>query len=127
MNDSKTTLIDLKALIEAFVSEREWQSFHTPKNLSMAIAAEAAELMEKFLWIDSQASYDELETNRQEIEDELADVLIVCLCFANRTNIDIAKAIASKLEEVKAKYPVDKVKGKYHKYTTYVDNEQKKK
>ena len=119
MSDTKTSLSELQKLIADFIKDREWNQFHTPKNLSMKLAIEAAELMEKFTWIDSQESYKELETNRQEIEDEFADVLIVALAFANQCNIDISSAIKHKLEEVKQKYPVDKVKGKHYKYTQY--------
>ena len=117
MSDERVTLQELKDEMAAFVKEREWNKFHSPKNLSMAIAGEAAELMEKFLWMENQESFDELDKNRQEIEDELADVLIAAICFANASNIDLGKAIAQKIEEVKAKYPVEKSRGRYTKYT----------
>jgi NTP pyrophosphatase (non-canonical NTP hydrolase) len=64
----------LKDAVRIFIEEPEWQQFHSPKNLSMDIAVEAAELMEKFLWITTEASHKEIEFNRQEIEDEVADV-----------------------------------------------------
>lgn len=116
---SQKSLSELQKIVAEFIKEREWNAFHTPKNLSMKIAIEAAELMEKFTWIESKDSYNELDTNRQEIEDEFADVLIVALAFANQCNINISSAITSKLEEVKQKYPVEKVKGKHYKYTHY--------
>ncbi len=119
MSDTKTSLSELKKLVENFTEERDWGQFHTPKNCSMKIAIEAAELMEKFTWIESKDSYKELESNRKEIEEEFADVLIVALVFANQCNIDISSAIKHKLEEVKQKYPVEKVKGKHYKYTQY--------
>src|SRR5581483_8277219 len=110
MNDMTTTVEQLKAQVAKVIAEREWNQFHSPKNLSMAIAAEAAELMEKFLWLDSPASFDELATNRQEIEDELADVLIAVIAFANAANIEVSSALKHKLAITAAKYPIDKAK-----------------
>ena len=118
MQDSTTTLAELKEQVAEFVTEREWNQFHSPKNLSMDIAVEAAELMEKFLWIESAASHQEVDANRQEIEDELADILMGILCFANAANIDIAKALEHKLALTAAKYPVEKSKGKANKYNS---------
>lgn len=117
--DSKTTLQELKNPVADFIKERDWNQFHFPKNLSMAIALEAAELMEKFTWIEAKASDDELKEHRQEIEQELADIVILSLAFANRCNIDVSSAVMHKIEEIKKKYPVEKVKGKYLKYTQY--------
>ncbi|OGB97115.1 hypothetical protein A3F06_04305 [candidate division TM6 bacterium RIFCSPHIGHO2_12_FULL_36_22] len=121
MKDQKTTIEQLKKLAKEFVEERDWQQFHSPKNLSCAITVEASELLEKFTFVDSQESFKELETNRQEIEDELADVVFTALCFANVAKIDLASAIANKLEEVKAKYPIELCKGRKDKYTAYKD------
>ncbi|MGE0206735.1 MAG: MazG-like family protein [Candidatus Babeliales bacterium] len=120
MNDATTTLKQLKDQVEKLVQEREWQQFHTPKNLSMAIAIEAAEVMEHFKWVKSDESYEEFEKHRLAIEDEVADTLITLLCFANRTNIDISAAFARKIEEIKKKYPIEKAKGRSDKYTTYL-------
>ena len=117
MNDATATLALLKERMAAFVKDRDWNQFHSPKNLSMDIAVEAAELMEKFMWIDSPESFQEVGRNRQEIEDELADVLLGILCFANATGIDITQAFLHKLEKTGQKYPVDKAKGKSTKYT----------
>ena len=118
-SDAETSLSELKNLAADFIKEREWGPHHTPKNCSMKIAQEAAELMELFTWIGSQESYEELESNRQAIENELADMLFVAFVFANQCNIDISSAIKHKLQEVKQKYPVEKVKGKHYKYTHY--------
>ncbi|HSW73527.1 MAG TPA: nucleotide pyrophosphohydrolase [Candidatus Limnocylindria bacterium] len=117
MSDTTTKLQDLRELVAAFVRERDWNQFHTPKNLSMYLAVEAAELMEKFSWVESKDSLQELESNRQEVEDEVADVLCVLLCFANASNIDLATALRHKLALTAAKYPVEKAKGKATKYT----------
>lgn len=119
MNDKKTTLQELKLIVKEFVDERDWNQFHTAKNLSMAIASEAAELMEFFKWIDSKESSEQVEKNRMHVEHELADIIITTLCFANQYNIDVAHVLAEKMKEIKAKYPVEKVKGKWAKYTDY--------
>jgi len=118
--DATTTLADLKARILAFVRERDWEQFHSPKNLSMALATEAAELMEHFLWLDSPASRALMRDDparRQKIEDELADVLVYAIEFANTNNIDIATAIESKMRANAQKYPVEKARGNARKYT----------
>ncbi|CAN5148982.1 nucleotide pyrophosphohydrolase [soil metagenome] len=116
MNDSTTTLNDLKLVMKKFVEERDWQQFHTPKNLAMNIAAEAAELMELFLWVDSADAPATLEKNRAAVEDEVADICCGLINFCLRNNIDIASAIEKKLVKNAAKYPVDKCKGKAVKY-----------
>ncbi len=118
-NDSSVTIQDLKSKIQHFAKEREWEQFHAPKNLSMAIAAEAAELMEHFLWQDGQGSSDMLKdpSKRLEIEDELADVLIFALEFANIADFDVSSIIESKMLKNAQKYPVEKAKGRADKYT----------
>lgn len=117
MTDSKNTIDDLKQIIKKYVEERDWQQFHTPKNLSMNIAAEAAELMELFLWVESSDSHNELEKNRAAVEDEVADVANGLINFCLRNNIDLSAAIEKKMAKNALKYPVEKSKGKTTKYT----------
>ena len=117
MNDASTKIQELKDQMAAFVRERDWNQFHSPKNISMKLAIEAAELMEKFVWLDTQQSHDEIVHNRQEIEDELADVFILVLTFCNVTGIDVSNAMRNKLVQMNDKYPVEKAKGKATKYT----------
>lgn len=117
MSDTTKTIQQLKDIAAQFVKERDWNQFHNPKNLSMDISVEAAELMEKFLWMTTQESVEEIAKNRQEIADELADVFFGILCFANATGIDLAAAFEHKIAEVAKKYPVDKAKGRREKYT----------
>ena len=116
MNDSQTTIQELRDLVGQFVKDRDWNQFHDPKNLSMDIAAEAAELLEKFLWCSNSDSFNELQKERQEVEDELADVFLGTLKFANATGIDITKAVRHKLALSAQKYPIDKAKGRTTKY-----------
>ena len=119
MTDTTTTVESLKNDVKKFVEDRDWQQFHTPKNLSMAIASEAAELMDLFLWCESSTSHAELEKRRQDVEDEIADVAVMVLAFCAQHNINLTKAIAHKRFEAESKYPVEKCKGKSLKYTEY--------
>ena len=115
-NDKITTIQDLKKIAQEFRDDRDWQQFHSPKNLSMKIAIEAAELMEKFVWLSTESSFDELDKNRQEIEDEMTDVFIYLIHFCNTANIDMSSAFIKKLQEVSKKYSIEKSKGKSEKY-----------
>jgi dCTP diphosphatase len=114
--DATTTVESLKNDVKKFTEDREWQQFHSPKNLSMALASEAAEVMDLFLWCESAASYEELENRRQDVEDEIADVAVLLLAFCTRHNIDLSSAIAHKRIEAARKYPIEKCKGKSTKY-----------
>jgi len=117
--DATTTLAELKTKILAFVRERDWEQFHAPKNLSMALATEAGELMEHFLWATTEQSHAIVHepTKRAKISDELADVVIYAIEFANASGLDISAAIAAKMEANAKKYPVEKSRGKSDKYT----------
>lgn len=119
LNDSATTLSELKTRVLAFARERDWEQFHSPKNLSMALAAEAGELMEHFLWATPEQSRTIATepTKRTKIADELADVVIYALEFANITQLDLAAAIEAKMTANAAKYPVEKARGRADKYT----------
>jgi dCTP diphosphatase len=117
--DSATTVAELKARVLAFVRQRDWEQFHSPKNLSMALAAEAGELMEHFLWATPEASRAIAAdgVKRGKIADELADVVIYALEFANATGLDVAGAIEAKMAANAKKYPVEKAWGRADKYT----------
>ena len=112
MSDENTTIEKLKEKVAQFVSERNWERYHSPKNLSMTIAIEAAELMEKFQWIDEDESYKEIVCNKKEIEEELADVFSVVLSFAHFYKIDLSDAFMRKMMANAQKYPIEKVKNK---------------
>lgn len=119
LSDSATTLADIKTRVLAFVRERDWEQFHSPKNLSMALAAEAGELMEHFLWATPEQSRAVVAdpAKRTKIADELADVVIYALEFANITGLDVAAAIEAKMAANAKKYPVEKARGRADKYT----------
>jgi NTP pyrophosphatase (non-canonical NTP hydrolase) len=113
--DRSTTVSDLRTLVRDFVDARDWQQFHSPKNLSMALAIEAAELMEHFQWITPDASreIDKDGEKLGEVSEELADVLCYALAIANELKIDVATAMASKMKKNELKYPADEFRGRY--------------
>ena len=115
MNDSNTTIIELKKIVEDFVNERDWSQFHNPKNLSMALAIEAGELMDIFKWNSTQECEDMMseKNTRQDATDELADIMIYALAFSNRNNINISSAIEKKMIKNRKKYPTEKFKGHF--------------
>ena len=101
--DATITIRDLKSSVHEFVSDRDWHKYHTPKNLSMSIAIEAAELMELFQWRDA---WGDSSQDMDQIRDELADVVIYGLCMANALGIDLSTAIEDKMKRNGMKYPV---------------------
>lgn len=119
LTDSTTTIAELKSRVLAFARERDWEQFHAPKNLSMALAAEAGELMEHFLWSTPESSRAVVSdpAKRAKIAEELADVVIYALEFANVTGLDVAAVIEAKMAANAQKYPVEKAKGRSDKYT----------
>ncbi|HZZ29962.1 MAG TPA: nucleotide pyrophosphohydrolase [Pirellulales bacterium] len=115
MHDEVTTVSELRTLIANFVAAREWQQFHSPKNLSMSLAIEAAELMEHFQWLtieQSRAVASEPE-KLGEVADELADILCYSLALANELKIDISEAIRNKMVKNERKYPAAEFRGRY--------------
>lgn len=113
--DERTTLDTLKQEVEQFVAEREWEQFHSPKNLAMAIGVEAGELMDLFRWHSEAGSRRVMRNGmiRRAAIEELADVVICALAFANRTGVDLSRAVMQKVSKNERKYPVRKFKGKF--------------
>jgi NTP pyrophosphatase (non-canonical NTP hydrolase) len=109
----------LTAEVRRFRDQREWSQFHTPKNLAAAIAIEAAELQERFLWKTDKEIERDLEAvpKRQAVVEEIADVLMFALLLADRLDIDIGTAITDKLAANELKYPVALARGNARKYT----------
>lgn len=115
MNDSETPVVALRELVEAFVSARNWEQFHAPKNLSMALAIEAAELMEHFQWLSVEESR-EIASQPEELEkvrEELADVVCYALALANSLDIDVTTAMRDKMRKNEQKYPASQYRGRY--------------
>ena len=113
MADEETTVGDLLEAVQEFVSARDWEIFHNPKNLAMSISIEAAEIMEHFQWITIEEGRALMEDDevRVEVADELADVMIYCLSFARHTGIDVSKVVLEKLEKNEGRFPVDRIRG----------------
>lgn len=113
VTDAHVVVEDLKSEMRKFVAERDWQQFHSPKNLSMSISIEAAELMEHFQWLDQDQSLTLDSVSKQEVGEELADVLCYAFALANQLDLDIASTVRAKMEKNRAKYPADKFRGRY--------------
>jgi len=113
--DSDTTVAELRKIIADFVAERDWSQFHSPKNVSMALAIEAAELMEHFQWLTTEDSR-KLPSDPKKLADvgeELADVIGYSFALANELGIDVSNAIRSKMVKNVKKYPADEFRGRY--------------
>ena len=115
MNDAETSIDQLRQLVADFVAARDWQTFHSPKNISMALAIEAAELMEHFQWVTIDASRElpRDPAKRHEIGEELADVICYSLAMANTLGLDVATIVREKMKRNEAKYPVDRYRGRF--------------
>jgi NTP pyrophosphatase (non-canonical NTP hydrolase) len=110
---------ELQNIILEFVDERNWRQFQTPKNMSMYLSIEAAELMEHFLWCESATSKDTLQEKRTDVEHELADILYWVLNFAAQNDINLSQVLERKMVLNRAKYPIEKAKDNSQKYTEY--------
>ncbi len=115
MNDHQTAIAELKDLVKEFVDARQWNAFHSPKNLSMSLAIEAAELMEHFQWISTDASREICQDDNKQlaIAEELADVFCYGLALANVLDIDVSTTIREKMIKNQQKYPADQFRGRF--------------
>ncbi|ABE49505.1 MULTISPECIES: nucleotide pyrophosphohydrolase [Methylobacillus] len=113
------SLENLRARINHFVAEREWDQFHTPKNLAMAMIVEAAEVVEHFQWDSPAESSTLTDERRTEIGHELADTFVYLLRIAEVCGIDLIAAANAKIDLNAKKYPADKARGSNAKYTAY--------
>lgn len=109
----------LTRLLADFAAERDWEQFHSPKNLAMALAIEAGELMEHFQWLSEAASAELDPKTQAEVREEIADVLLYLLRLSDRLGIDPIAAADDKLKLNAAKYPAERVRGRADKYTKY--------
>ena len=115
MSDKTTTIHELREIVRRFVDERDWQQFHAPKNISMALAIEAAELMEHFQWVTVSASR-KLADDPDALDDvaeELADVLCYALAMANELELDVGSIMKKKMVKNEQKYPAQEFQGRY--------------
>ena len=110
-------LYNLKLRIRKFSKARDWDQFHSPKNLSMALSTEAAEILEHFQWLTEEQSNSLPQNKLGEVESELADTLIYLIRLADKLDIDLVTAAQKKIELNEKKYPVNKAMGNATKYT----------
>jgi NTP pyrophosphatase (non-canonical NTP hydrolase) len=115
--DTHTTVGVLRQAVADFVNDRDWAPFHTPKNLSMSIAIEAAELMERFQWLNTEEAQEAVQdpAERAAIADELADILIYGLSLSNALDLDVSSAVLGKLQTNQRRYPVEEYRGRFRR------------
>jgi dCTP diphosphatase len=114
---TRDALEELTVTLRKFSAERDWDKFHTPKNLAMALMVEAAEIAEHFQWTDASDAQELSAEKRHEVALEIGDTLIYLLRLADRLGIDMVEAAWAKMEINAARYPVEKVFGRAVKYT----------
>ncbi|MGR6872922.1 nucleotide pyrophosphohydrolase [Pseudomonas sp. HK3] len=116
------SLEQLKRPLQAFADERDWDQFHSPKNLSMALSVEASELVECFQWLTEEQSKNLTPAQRQAVIDEMADIQVYLVRLATKLDVNILQAVEQKMVKNAAKYPADLVRGSTKKYTEYEQN-----
>lgn len=107
LNDTKTTVSELRELVRQFVHERDWERFHNVKNLSMSLAIEAGELMEHTQWLTTEQVRDQVQIDKEAVAEELCDILSYALAIANVLDIDLSTSLERKMAKNREKYPVD--------------------
>lgn len=112
-------LIALRDRLRAFAAERDWDQFHSPKNLSAALSVEAAELLEHFQWLKEDESFALSPEKRAQVAEEIADVLLYLIRIADKLDIDVLDAALKKIDANGRKYPVEKARGSMKKYTEW--------
>lgn len=124
--DAQTTVADLRQAVATFVDARDWQPFHSPKNLSMSIAIEAAELMERFQWLTTEEAQTAMEDDdeRAAVAAELADIIIYCLSLSNALDLDVSSAVLGKLQINEYRYPADEFRGRFRRPEREREGEQ---
>jgi len=110
-------LRELRDALRRFAAERDWDQFHSPKNLAIALSVEAGELLERFQWLTEPESQSLSPADRARVEQELADVLLYLIRLADKLDVDLAEAAREKMKINVEKYPVEKARGKSKKYT----------
>lgn len=121
VKDNERRIHELKEKIKEFCDARDWDQFHNAKELAIALSIEASELLEIFRW-KTHEEVDELfkdEKKKEEIEDELADIMYFLVRIAQKYDLDLSEALDRKMEKNNNKYPVDKAKGSHKKYDEY--------
>ncbi len=118
-DESFQEMRDLQLRLRKFAQERDWEQFHSPKNLAMALIVEAGELLEHFQWLTEPQSASLPAEKLQQVAYELADIFIYTLRLADRLQVDLPTTVLNKIALNEKKYPADKVRGSAKKYTEY--------
>ncbi|SFD38462.1 nucleotide pyrophosphohydrolase [Massilia yuzhufengensis] len=118
-NDADSELAQLRAIVRGFVDERDWDQFHTPKNLASALSVEAAELLEHFQWLQHGRLEELGDAKLAEVRHEMADVLVYLVRLADKLDVDLFAAVQEKMVLNREKYPADLVRGDARKYDEY--------
>lgn len=116
-------LMELRELVREFVDQRDWDKFHTPKNLATALSVEASELLEPFQWLVSGDRSELNDAKLTAIRHEMADVLVYLVRLADKLDVDLFAAVLEKMAINRTKYPAGKVRGDARKYSEYDENE----
>lgn len=116
---ASSDLLVLRDKLREFADARDWDQFHSPKNLSMALMVEVAELMEHFQWLTEAQSGELATQNKAAVAEELADILLYLVRLSDKLGVDLREAALHKLEKNAAKYPADVVRGSAKKYSEY--------
>jgi NTP pyrophosphatase (non-canonical NTP hydrolase) len=117
------TIENLNTVLKEFAVVRDWEKFHSPKNLSMALIVEAAELVEHFQWLTEEQSYKLSKEKHQEVGYEMADILLYLIRLSERLDIDLIAAAEGKVKINEKRYPADKVRGSAKKHSDYEEVE----
>ena len=122
--DDKTHIQELKDEILDFVKARDWEQFHNPKDVSLALVIEVSEILEHFRWKTNDEVLELLndDSKKKELSHEVADSFYLLLRLASVCNIDLTSSLREKIKIINERYPIEKVKGKAHKYTHYQDS-----
>lgn len=120
--DADSDLARLRGVVRQFAEERDWDQFHTPKNLSAALCVEAAELLEHFQWLERGDAAELGPHKLGQVRHEMADVLVYLIRLADKLDVDLHAAVLEKMVLNRAKYPADKVRGDARKYSEYPEN-----
>lgn len=117
--DNQEPFSAMREYLRQFAKERDWEQFHSPKNVVMALSVEAAELLEHFQWLSEDQSQNLDPDSLAAVAEEIADVQLYLVRLADRLGVDILQAVNAKTLKNEARYPADKVRGSARKYTDY--------
>lgn len=118
-NDTVQNFDELTLSLRKFAKDRDWDQFHSPKNISMALSVEVAEIVEHFQWLTEEQSQQLDDKALAEVTDEIADVQMYLIRLADKLGVDVLAAVEGKIKKNELKYPADKVRGSSKKYTEY--------